>query len=153
MCVYRFLTYSVFINIGFNSPLLSAKWSQGSCRMESNQIFSDRTYDIRMTYLFCIFVLVNLGDAVTTYFSMTTGIGVESNPIALSMMDYVGFNTAYWLKLFWVVLGGLSLLVVYYYLLDRLSYAGKVVACFFIVFIAFFSYIVVSNTLIILRGL
>ena len=106
-----------------------------------------------MTYLFCIFVLVNLGDAVTTYFSMTTGIGVESNPIALSMMDYVGFNTAYWLKLFWVVVGGLSLLVVYYYLLDRLSYAGKVVACFFIVFIAFFSFIVVSNTLIILRGL
>ena len=106
-----------------------------------------------MTYLFCIFVLVNLGDAVTTYFSMTTGIGVESNPIALSMMDYVGFNMAYWLKLFWVVLGGLSLLVVYYYLLDRLSYAGKVVACFFIVFIAFFSYILVSNTLIILRGL
>ena len=106
-----------------------------------------------MTYLFCIFVLVNLGDAVTTYFSMTTGIGVESNPIARSMMDYFGFNTAYWLKLFWVVVGGLSLLIVYYYLLNRLPYAGKAVACFFIVFIALFSYILVSNTLIIFRGL
>ena len=133
--------------------MFSSKWSQGSCGMESNKIFSDRKYDIRMTYLFCIFVLVNLGDAVTTYFSLTMGIGVESNPLARSIMDYVGFNTAYWLKLFWVVVGGLSLLGVYYYLLDKLSYAGKVVAWFFIVFIAFFSYIAVSNTLIILRGL
>jgi len=121
--------------------------------MESNKMLANRKYDIRMTYLFCIFMLVNVGDAVTTYFSMTTGIGVESNPLLQSMMDYVTLDTAYWLKVFLMVTCGLSLLFVYYYLLDKLSYAGKVVASFFIVFIAFFSYIVVSNTLIIFRGL
>ncbi len=121
--------------------------------MESNKMLADRKYDIRITYLFCIFMLVNVGDAVTTYFSMTTGIGAESNPLLRSMMDYVALDTAYWLKVFLMVVCGLSLLVVYYYLLDKLSYAGKVVASFFIVFIVFFSYIVVSNTLIIFRGL
>jgi hypothetical protein len=121
--------------------------------MEPNRILAHRKYDIRMTYLFCIFVLVNVGDAVTTYLSMTTGVGVESNPVARAMMNYVGFNTAFWLKLFWVIVGGLSLLTVYFYLLDKLSYAGKVVAGFFAVFIVFFSYIVVSNTLIILHSL
>ncbi len=121
--------------------------------MGSNKMLADCKYDIRMTYLFCIFVLVNVGDAATTYFSVTTGIGAESNPIAQNIMDYVGFDTAYWLKFFSVVACGLSLLVVYYYLLDKLSYAGKVVAGFFMVFIAFFSYIVVSNTLIIFRSL
>ncbi len=121
--------------------------------MDSRTMFEGGKYDIRMTYLFCIFVLVNVGDAVTTYFSMTTGIGVESNPLALSIMDYFGLDVAFWLKLFWMVVGGLSLLVVYYYLSNRLPYAGKVIAGSFIVFIVFFSYIVVSNTLIILHSL
>ena len=110
-------------------------------------------FDIRITYLFCMFVLVNVGDAVTTYFSVTTGIGVESNPLAKSIMDYLGFDLAYWLKFFSMVACGLSLLLVYYYLLDKLSYAGKVVGGFFMVSIAFFSCIVFSNTLIILRSL
>jgi hypothetical protein len=121
--------------------------------MDSNKMFPDCKCDIRMTYLFCIFVLVNVADAATTYFSVTTGMGAESNPIAISIMDYVGLETAYWLKYFSMVTCGISLLIVYYYLLDKLSYAGKVVAGFFIVFIAFFSYIVVSNALLIFRSL
>ncbi len=121
--------------------------------MGSNKMLADCKYDIRMTYLFCLFVLVNVGDAATTYFSMTTGIGAESNPIAQKIMDYVGLDTAYWLKFFSMVVCGLSLLAVYYYLLDKLSCAGKVVAGFFTVFIAFFSCIVVSNTLTIFRSL
>lgn len=118
--------------------------------MEAKKMLAGRKYDIRMTCLFCIFVLVNVGDAVTTHLSMTTGVGVEANPFARSMMDYVGFNAAFWLKFSWVVVGGLSLLAVYYYLLDKLSYAGKVIGGFFVVFIAFFSFIVVSNLMVIL---
>ncbi len=118
--------------------------------MEPNNTLAERKYDIRMTGLFCIFVLVNVADAVTTYVSMSTGIGMESNPIARSMMGYFGFGASFWLKFVWVVVGGLSLLVVYYYLLDKLSYAGKVIGGFFLAFIAFFSFIVVSNLLVIL---
>ena len=121
--------------------------------MGSNKMITDCKYDIRMTYLFCIFVLLNVGDAATTYFGVTTGIGTESNPIARNIMEYVGIDTAYWLKFFSMAACGLSLLVVYYYLLDKLSYAGKVVAGFFGVFNAYFSYIVISNTLIVLGGL
>ena len=118
--------------------------------MEAKKMLAERKYDIRMTGLFCIFVLVNVGDAVTTYLSMTSGMGVESNPFARTLMDYVGFNNAFWLKLFWVFIGGLSLLIVYYHLLHKLSYAGKVIGGFFAVFIAFFTYIVTSNLLILL---
>ena len=121
--------------------------------MEPNKILAERKYDIRMTCLFCIFVLVNVADAVTTHLSMTMGVGVESNPFARSMMDYFGFGASFWLKFSWVVVGGLSLLVVYYYLLDKLSYAGKVIGGFFVGFIVFFSFIVVSNLLVILGGL
>ena len=119
--------------------------------IDPKKTLTDRKYDIRMTYLFCIFVLVNVGDAVTTYLSMTSGMGVESNPFARTLMDYVGFNNAFLLKIFWVFVGGLSLLIVYYHLLHKLSYAGKVIGGFFVVFIAFFTYIVASNLLIIFR--
>ncbi len=120
--------------------------------MEPKKMFAERKYDIRMTCLFCIFVLVNVADAVTTYLSMTMGVGFESNPFARSMMDYFGFGAAFWLKFSWVVAGGLSLLAVYYYLLNKLSYAGKVIGGFFVVFIAFFSFVVVSNLLVIIDG-